>query len=289
MNGKPAAIVAISGGLGNQMFQYAFGRALSTERRAELVLDLRPVESDKLRSFSLGAMCIEATLGGESDLVPLPGVLARKLKLHLPVRGTGYVLKSVLAYDPRVVAKPLPSYFWGNWQSERYFHRVADLVRDDFRLRAPLSPARAVIADEIRSRLSVAVHVRRGDYVLSPKTNAYHGTLSPPWYQRAATHLEKLVGAPRYFVFSDDLQWAKTHLTCIKDARFIGPPSDGKDSEDLHLMALCEHQIIANSSFSWWAAWLNRNVKKHVIAPLKWFNHARLDTRDLLPPSWIRL
>lgn len=282
-------IVALSGGLGNQMFQYALGRSLSAQSGADLVLDLRPVESDSHRRYSLDAMRIKAKIGADRELVPLPGMLARKLKLRFPVRGARYVIESGLAFNPGVHVKSLPSYFWGNWQSEKYFQQVADLIRDDFCLRAPLSPAREAVARDIRSALSVAVHIRRGDYVNNPKTNAYHGTLSSLWYERAAKHIEGLVGKPRYYIFSDDPQWAKAHLAGIQDARFIDPQTDGKDAEDLHLMSLCEHQIIANSSFSWWAAWLNRNGNKQVIAPLKWFSAARLDTRDLLPPSWIRL
>ncbi|RYD62781.1 MAG: alpha-1,2-fucosyltransferase, partial [Verrucomicrobiaceae bacterium] len=137
---------------------------------------------------------------------------------------------------------------------------------------------------------SVAVHVRRGDYVSNSKAQAFHGTLSPDWYTRAKTEIERRIsGRPTYFVFSDDAQWARRNLDSFAEAVFIPPPSDGGDAQDLHLMALCKHQIIANSSFSWWGAWLNKHQDKCVVAPRSWFRSPRIDTSDLIPSDWLRI
>ncbi len=118
---------------------------------------------------------------------------------------------------------------------------------------------------------------------------AYHGTIPAEWYDLARRRLDARLGKPKYFVFSDDPGWARANLSAFRDAVFIEPNTDGRDAEDMHLMSLGRHQIIANSSFSWWAAWLNRNPDKHIIAPAKWFAAPGIDTSDLLPKSWIRL
>ena len=134
-----------------------------------------------------------------------------------------------------------------------------------------------------RAATAVSVHVRRGDYVSDPAAQSFHGTCSPEWYAAVMKEMVARVEAPAFFIFSDDPQWARSNLPAYEGMHFIDPQSDRRDFEDMHLMSLCCHHIIANSSFSWWGAWLNPSPDKQVIAPARWFNQGHNDTQDLLP------
>jgi hypothetical protein len=194
------------------------------------------------------------------------------------------------SYDPAVAALRPPVALYGNWQSERYFADIAGTIRADFTLAEPLDAIRQQLANEIAATpRSVSVHVRRGDYVTNPTANAYHGTCEPAWYAAAKARLEESLAGARYIVFSDDVAWARANLPDFADALFVEPAADGRDERDMHLMSLCRYHIIANSSFSWWGAWLDPRPDKRVIAPARWFAGAAHDTRDLIPTAWERL
>jgi hypothetical protein len=137
---------------------------------------------------------------------------------------------------------------------------------------------------------SISVHIRRGDYVTDPTINKVHGTCSVPYYKIAINRFKTLFENPRFFIFSDDLKWVEDNLCIENFSTFISHNGYIKDYEDLRLMSLCKHHIIANSSFSWWGAWLCENSNKIVLAPKKWFNNELNEfTYDLIPTSWIRI
>ena len=287
---QPAIITALSGGLGNQMFQYAMGRSLAARRGAPLLLDVRPLATDALRDYALGGFRVTATVAKPADLPSAPGPIARRLRRLLPwITPRASVPERAFTFDPSILDLTPPAHLTGNWQSERYFADSADLIRAEFQLAAPFTPDRAQLAETIVARNAVSAHVRRGDYVSNPVANAYHGTCDPDWYAAAKSRMDDAVPNGDYVIFSDDPDWARTNLSDFANALFVEPSGDGKDEQDLHLMAMCRHHIIANSSFSWWGAWLNPRPDKVVIAPLHWFKGAAHDTRDILPAGWVRL
>jgi hypothetical protein len=133
---------------------------------------------------------------------------------------------------------------------------------------------------------AVSLHVRRGDYVSNPDSSRVHGLCGADYHQAAVRRIAEVVPQPHLFVFSDDPQWAAGNLHLDHPATIVTGNDTRRDYEDLHLMSLCKHHIVANSSFSWWGAWLDTNPDKIVIAPERWFAHEQHDTRDLLPPTW---
>lgn len=293
--GRRVVGVKLCGGLGNQMFQYAAGLRLANDVGAPLILDVAAFADDPQRSYQLDHFAISGRVMSPVEAEAMRPTAARlhprlsRLFGRLLPSGLNYVRETGFTYDPAVLRARPPAYLDGYWQSERYFVAMAERVRKEFALAQPMSAARQPLLAAIRGVMAVSVHVRRGDYVSNPAANAYHGTCAPEWYSQAIARMAALVDGPVFFVFSDDPDWARANLTVPDGTTFVDPQDDGRDFEDMHLMAACRHHIIANSSFSWWGAWLNPSPDKRVIAPARWFAGADHDTRDLLPPTWIRL
>jgi hypothetical protein len=286
-------IVRLIGGLGNQMFQYALGRALASRHAVPLKLDLSGYREYTLHGYRLDHLKIAAEVAEDGDLpafrqagrigsriAKILGNLGLAAKV---VREDGFQFKSAVL-DTRP-----PLYLEGYWQSEKYFARVAGELRSEFALREPMDAQNLAMAARIAGCNSVAIHVRRGDYVSNPTTNEVHGTCGLDYYDRACACIAERVESAHAFVFSDDIGWARANLRVPFPVTFVDLNGDARNHLDLHLMAACRHQIIANSSFSWWAAWLNPNVDKAVVAPRRWFRRQDIDTRDLLPPAWLAI
>ena len=194
------------------------------------------------------------------------------------------------AFDPNIQEIQGDVYLEGYWQSERYFVEVAELIQNEFTMKEPFGEVSATMADLMAQRESVSIHIRRGDYVSSPSTNRFHGLCSFEYYFDAVARMAKTIHEPHFFVFSDDPEWgARKPGTLRYPTSFISHNGPIKDYEDLCLLARCKHHIIANSSFSWWGAWLSPNPDKIIFAPRKWFNDNTIDTRDLIPTSWIAI
>ena len=200
-------------------------------------------------------------------------------------------------FDPGLTAPPrLHTYFKGYFQTEQYFLHCREQLCREFRLKTPLTPENARILEDIRSCCSISLHIRRTDYLSNPY-------LSPPpleYYLRSMAEMEgrlRAAGAPqeslRYFIFSDDIEWARQNLRPALPHVHVDINDGGTGYFDLELMRNCRHHIIANSTFSWWAAWLNEHAEKIVIAPRIWFNREegdRYHTDDaLIPGSWLRI
>jgi len=268
------------GGMGNQMFQYAAGRSLSIRRRTDLVLDAQWFDvahadpTTTTRSFELGVFDLShATVWcagmGQPDH-------------HLRDRE--------FTYNPAFERAPADTRLLGLWQSPRYFEDCADVIRRDFTFRAGLSDRnRALLARIVADPTAVSLHVRRGDYVTTARGRAVQGFIGEPYYERAVAWIRGRIAEPTFYVFSDDPQWCRRHLT-PGDACVYVDANTGADSYvDMWLMSRCRHHIIANSTFSWWGAWLDPDPEKLVVAPARWFRDASIDARDLLPAGWTRL
>jgi hypothetical protein len=290
-------ISKLIGGLGNQMFQYAVGRALSLEYGQPLRLDVAGFAGyDLHQGFELQRIFLcSAKVATEAEVRDILGwQFASGIRrfLLLPAmaafRCKGFVVEPSLDYWPEIMRVPADSYLTGYWQSEKYFHHISEVIRRDFTFKSPLSDINAEIASQLVNLNGVSVHVRRGDYASNPKTTAMHGLCSLDYYQASLRYIAERVDNPYVFIFSDDIAWAKNNLEVNFPCRYISHNQGIESYNDMHLMSLCQHQIIANSSFSWWGAWLNVNPDKIVIAPKKWFSK-EINTQDLIPQGWVRL
>jgi len=285
------------GGLGNQMFQYAAGRCLAHLHKTELKLDLSYLNKDPQnnytkREYKLDVFNINAQIAVENDLKsfsPLErGKVTRTLMRKLPILYSKLIVnESGHAFMKEFYSYPKNVYLNGFWQSENYFEPVKDILLKEFSLKGKLDSANQLIAQKIIDSNSVSLHIRRGDYVSDKATNAFHGVCSLDYYQRAIKHIQNTVSGINIFVFSDDVTWAKANLKTDASITFIDFNNHGEI--DMYLMSLCKHNIIANSSFSWWAAWLNQNPGKMVIAPMQWFADINAVSPDIYPQNWLKI
>jgi hypothetical protein len=296
-------IVRLSGGMGNQMFQYACGRALSLKYSVPLALDCRFLnEIDRVRmpllrphftprDYALDVFCIDANIADREE-IPLFGrpflrgkiaVLFDALLRKVPIL-PGW--EKTFRYDERIVSLGPNAYLAGFWQSKKYFSAIEPVIRADFKLKNPLPEKTQMLFTEISSADSVCVHVRRTDMA----ANAFHGTADTDYYARGIEYIAKNNSIEKIYVFSDDIDWAKNNLTFSYPAEFVNAAYSGAKGEGhLALMSACKHFVIPNSTFSWWAAWLGAHADKVVIAPKRWFGNSSIDTTDLIPENWIRL
>ena len=287
-------VIRLKGGLGNQMFQYALGRYLSVKNNTELLLDTSSYRHDHLREYRLASYCIQAKASDQFLFFPTDGRARRfnriiQLIQKIFSQPFQIIREKGFEFDPQVLACSNNAYLDGFWQSEKYFAPIANTIREDFRLKSAITDLLKTITQEIAATESVSIHVRRGDYISNPTTASYHGTCSVQWYQEAAKMMEEKLIKPTFFVFSDDYEWAKKNLRFNSTTVFVPPSPDGQECNDLYAMSLCKHNIIANSSFSWWGAWLNANSQKIVIAPQNWFIAGPKNTDNLIPKTWQRL
>lgn len=300
--------VSLLGGLGNQMFQYAAGKALAERHGVRLALDISGFRDDPLRSFLLDRLLVpeaiptaEARAGaagkaqGNFERAKWKGRIDRLLRCAgLPpmVQSPHDYREPHFHYDPVFEGLGSHTTLFGYFQSERYFAPIAKQLRGWFSLREPVGGAAGEILARIEaSRLPISVHVRRGDY-LNPGTAEFHGIIGEPYYREALGRLEQATGGePELFVFSDDPAAAEHVLNFVPKSRLVHVRGAAEGPwEDMALMARCRHHVIANSSFSWWGAWLNGAEGKQVIAPREWFAPAELkrhNTADLYPAGWI--
>uniref|UniRef100_A0A7C1TAP0 Alpha-1,2-fucosyltransferase n=1 Tax=Agrobacterium albertimagni TaxID=147266 RepID=A0A7C1TAP0_9HYPH len=290
-------IVKLLGGLGNQMFQFATGRAVAHRLNAELLLDVSAFTHYDLRRYELDSWAIRARPATPEELTragvsAAPPTFVRRL---MQAAGFGLPMnrfqEASFAYDPRILAVKDPAYLDGYFQSARYFADVAGLLREEFVLRAPVDDRNAEVRRKIdeSGASAVSLHIRRGDYVTNAHTAQYHGVCSLDYYRRAVAHIAERCPAPRFFVFSDDLDWVKDNLHIEQEMVLVDANGPDSGAWDMALMMACRHHIIANSSFSWWGAWLNPHPEKIIVAPQQWFSGATHDTRDLVPGDWVRL
>ena len=262
-------IVTLMGGLCNQLFQYAFGVSVAKARGEEVFFTRNRVDADIKRSYSLSAFRVDAKFAEQE---------------------TEYKFYGSDTFQPEVFLAPPHTTFIGYWQTEKYFD--APLVREKVRLPILSRETLRIAAEIFEEPNSTFIHVRRGDYVKEKHTSEFHGNLSLDYYQQAIERIRASAHA-KFYVFSDDPDWCRANFP---DFRIVdhNKPGDGKTSglehEDLWLMSLCRHAIIANSAFSWWGAWLGDEQKgRMVIAPKQWFQNPDQNSTDIIPERWIKI
>jgi hypothetical protein len=291
-------IAQITGGLGNQMFQFAAARALSMHLNTELALDLQSFKRDELpllevqREFELKAFRnVEFREATPDEIRSLcsNNVITRQMQKMLPEYKRKIYSEKSYVFDKNFFRAKNNVYLKGHWQSEKYFKPYSAQIRKTFELKDVLIEGVKELGKEISKQNSISVHVRRGDYLRLPIILDWHGVLEKDYYLEAIKTIDQEVGGGKVFYFSDDVDWIKKELLPEFDGTIVSEAISKNHYEDFYLMSQCKHNIIANSTFSWWAAWLNANPGKMIIAPKKWYNRPKLNTSDLIPPGWIRL
>nr|WMC98750.1 alpha-1,2-fucosyltransferase [Aminobacter aminovorans] len=286
---KKSIVSTIYGGLGNQMFQFAMGRAMALRSRSALVLDTRWFDSSPSVSFRLGHFNIGPAV--TSGTLP-PRRRQERLSYylwHATGRFPTRVRENGLGFDPAMLSPRSNLWLDGYWQSECYFADCIEVIANDFRIVTPPSPENARHLAAIAACPAISLHVRRGDYLL-PENQALFAACSRQYYARAVDMMmSKMTEEPVIYVFSDDPDWARDNLAFPVEKRVMGHNGRDADYEDMRLMSACRHHIIANSSFSWWGAWLNPSPDKIVIGPAEWFADPKASNPDILPDGWLPL
>lgn len=294
-------IVKLMGGLGNQMFQYAAARRLAYIRNTPVRLDVswfNNIENiDTSRRYELHVFNIKEDFVLSEEVENFKrvkkGVFSRALKkLTSAVSASNqstWIRERYFHFDPAILKLPDNVYLEGYWQSEKYFLDSEWIIRKEFAVRTEPGELNRQIAEIIKNTESISVHVRRGDYVTNPTTSQYHGSCSTDYYCEAVGKVVSQVQHPHFFIFSDEPDWVRENITLPFPVTYIDHNGADKACEDMRLISLCKHHIIANSSFSWWGAWLCANPDKMVFAPKKWFNKTGKNTADLLPDSWHKI
>lgn len=281
-------IIKIKGGLGNQLFQYAFGRYVSMQKKELLKIDMGNLVSnnDTARKYLLDNFNIKAEIATDEEIVKVkyPRRIFSKLSRFFcskifRIHNIGYVPN---------IRQTNNRYYEGFWQSYKYLEPIKDILLKEITLIKPIGIKYPDLLTQVDSTNSVSIHVRRGDYINDSKTKADHLTFGLEYYMNAIKIISNKLDNPAFFIFSDDIDWVKENLKIDFPTVFVSNPGI-KDYEELIIMSRCKHDIIANSSFSFWGAWLNQNPEKIVIAPKKWNNRYQADYKDLLPETWTKI
>jgi hypothetical protein len=279
------------------MFQYAAGRALSLNRNTGFKLDISDLANYGLhQGFELQRVfeCpvqiasgddVQGILGWQTSTT-VRRVMARPALSIF--RRRGLIFEPHYHHWSGILDVPTDSYLFGYWQSEKYFREEARTIRADFTFKPPLSRINDALARQIGRQNAISLHVRRGDYANNPKTTATHGLCSLDYYRSAIKYVTDRVEAPSFYIFSDDPAWVKENIRLDFPCHYVDNNKGAESYNDMRLMSMCKHHIIANSSFSWWGAWLNPNPEKIVVAPQKWFANNN-DVSDLFPREWTLL
>ncbi|WP_288880207.1 alpha-1,2-fucosyltransferase [Pedobacter panaciterrae] len=274
-------ILRINGGLGNQMFQYAFGRVLADKYSQQMCIDFSQFQ-DSNRTYSLDMFPLNDLVLNDIDAIDL----ASRKTLELQEEDFKFCPDALNVFE----GYDLKNNFFlvsGYWQSPKYFSTILPIVKNDFRHIYLIDQKYDYLNTLISGTESVMVHIRRGDYLLYGNLEK-HGVIDIDYVKRGMNYYRKLLTHARFFIFSDDPAWCRTNIPQCKEVIFVDQDSDqGKTS--FSLMRQCKYFLISNSTFSWWAAYLSDFPDKKVICPKNWFREPNIDTRDLIPTNWIKI
>jgi len=283
-------LIKLKGGLGNQLFQYAMGRRAVHANKVDLKLDVLSgftvIQGEAYRSYNLHAFNIIENFASSNEIAKLKkNRFANLIEELKPYHRRLFIKEHQFHFNSKILKLSDNTYIEGYWQSEKYFKDIESIIRQEIVLKKPIANK---YENLIHKTNSVSIHIRRGDYVTNKRIREAHGACSLNYYYKAIKKITRAITSPHFFIFSDDINWVKENLKTKHPITFISD-NNTKDYEELILMSKCKHNIVANSSFSWWGAWLNNNQDKIVIAPQKWFNNASINTKDLIPESWIKI
>ncbi|MDN3584404.1 alpha-1,2-fucosyltransferase [Mucilaginibacter flavus] len=287
-------IVKIHGGLGNQLFQYAFGRKVAIQNACELKLDLSFFEDQSVRRYALNHYSVMEHIASPADCERLVAKhnsklrhVARKYFRYHP----HYIEENGLSYNQAYLEVKGECLFNGYWQSEKYFADISHIIRNEFKVTVKSSGPNIELRKKIDCSNAVSLHIRRGDFENNKIVNHIHGVCSLDYYLAGIQYIATQLADPVFYVFSDDILWAKENLTINYAVIFVDINDEYSAFEDMALMSRCKHHIIANSTFSWWGAWLNPDPCKIVVAPKNWFADPamNLQSASIVPEKWVRL
>ncbi|MBK7139134.1 MAG: alpha-1,2-fucosyltransferase [Bacteroidetes bacterium] len=288
-------IVKLKGGLGNQMFQYAFGKCVAQLLNQHLYLDLSFFEDQEKREghtprhYELGILNIHARILEKKQLEKLGANFDLKSRIKCAIKSkfnTVKIKEKKTLVNISGLSKMRSYYFDGYFQNEKYFAQLTHKLKKDFLPKEPLDQKTLDCIEKISSQNAVSIHIRRGDYISDNITNAHHGTCGIEYYQRAIKLISEQVENPHFYIFSDDIEWVNEHFKTGHPQTVITDYQQTNNFIDIVLMSHCKHHIVANSSFSWWGAWLGRNDKKIVIAPKDWFVEGG---KEIACKNWIKI
>jgi hypothetical protein len=285
--------------MGNQMFQYSCGRALAIRYNTDLCLDISNLVKNgpnghTSRSFELEVFDLDSSVADSKMIRALKPFIYRLINVaSLIIRSKGiqtdrYFVEHGSGYNSAINNISRDCYLSGYWQSQKYFIEIEDIIRNDFKFRKNIEGRNSLWLEKIRNSNSISLHIRRSDYV-NNMFHDIHGTCSLNYYNEAIQYIINSVQYPYFFIFSDDVEWARNNLKIEHPCEFIFGNTGKSSFIDMRLMSMCKHNIIANSSFSWWGAWLNPNPDKIIVAPKKWLIDSSVNTKDLIPFNWIRI
>jgi len=285
-------IVKLRGGLGNQLFQFSAGKNLALLKNTELMLDVSDLKKGN-RSFLLPEFCTDFKIASHSDILK---VFIRNyrhannlLKYFFDKYNYYYKIpifkEKSLAYDKNFFNCPDDVYMIGYWQCERYFKDIVDILKSEISFKKKMDKQNEEFQKEIENTESICVHLRNGDYFFNSTVRKNIGVCPVEYYYKAIDNIIREVDNPHFYIFSDNIEWAKEHLKIMHAHTYISNNSN-KSYVDLYLMSRCKHFIIANSSFSWWGAWLSGTKNKIVYAPTPWCKNPVYNPVDIHPHSW---
>ena len=295
-------MISIFGGLGNQMFQYACGKSVATKLGVELKLDVshlidRTLRKDfTYREYELDVFNIKEEIATPEEVRQyIPNLwnsnelIKQLFKLKRILLGKALYRERIkFKYDKEIDSLKDNTYIYGYFQTEKYFENIKNELLQSFRLTNELNLNNSSLLAQIKSENAVSIHVRRGDYDNSP----FELLDIQDYYRNAIELIQKNVESPSFYIFTNNYAWAEENFEPINIKKsIVNINSESQSFLDMILMSNCKHNICANSSFSWWGAWLNATPNKMVIVPFKWFKDTKLNesTYDLIPASWIKI
>lgn len=287
------------------MFQYALGRSLAIKRGERMKLDTSSYTStipdtyQDIRIYGLKNFNIKAEEANQDEIGKYFWLYRNKWtrkiwKLRSKIQSGSYTKFSYIEepknnywkFDSTLENYSSPSiYLNGYWQTEKYFKEIREVLLEEFSVKTPADARNQALLTEIKNKNSINLHIRLGNNT-DPKNPI--GTLSMDYYDQAIKMMAEKVKDPHFFIFSDDSEWAKKHLKINHPCTFVGN-KESQDYEDMRLMVNCKHHITANSTFSWWGAWLSTNPDKIIISPDRYVQRSEQPNPDLFPESWITL
>ena len=273
------------------MFQYAYALALSNQGY-DVKICANSFDTYKLHEYNLEYYNINLKTISKDDASNIcKNNILKKIAKKLGFSFKGEIIEKEFSYDESILHPKDNNCIYGYFQSEKYFLKVREALLGEFTLKNNISKYGEMVKDKVNnSSHSCSVHIRRGDYLTNSAANKIHGVLDLNYYKKAIKLLEEKQGNIQYFIFSDDVQWARKSLN-IENSFYVDGPEKRIPNEDIYLMSLCNYNITANSTFSWWGAWLNNYNNKVVISPKQWFSQKNINDRVnyIIPPNWIRI